>query len=229
MVETAQFGPHHHDDRHVLLLDPVRQQMFAIERQKPAPRPLHHHQLGPRLFNLAQPVRQPLQGNGIARFAGGDMGRDGRLVSIGVDQIVGQRQARRLLQQHGIKIAQPVRGAGTAGGDGFVTGAAQTVRGELQQQGAGDQRLAHIGIGAGDEEGFNHDDSSIRGSCPGSRWRAAASQFSRPMRPVSGGSAGRGTPDNWRPAGRPVGDGLHRPGSGAADAGGCQGRYDARH
>ncbi|MNE69782.1 hypothetical protein D3C80_1655290 [compost metagenome] len=94
------------------------------------------------------------------------MGRDGGRVGKGIDQVVGQRQAGGGLQQQGILVAQPLGGAGTARRDGFVTGAQYLLGGELLQQGAGDQGLAHVGVGAGDEEGFNHDDSSTQ-----ERWR----------------------------------------------------------
>ena len=162
MIEATQLGPHHQDHRQPLKGDPVRQQMLVIQRQKPAPRPLDDHQFGPRPLNLPQPRRQAGKGNGFPHLPGSDMGSDGGLEGIGVDRVDGQREAGGRLQLLSIEVAKPLGGAGTAGGNRLVAGADYAPGGERLQQGTGDQGLAHVGVGARDEIGSDHDDSSMQ-------------------------------------------------------------------
>ncbi|MNP45683.1 hypothetical protein D3C76_1396260 [compost metagenome] len=90
------------------------------------------------------------------------MGGYGGFEGVGVDRVDGQREAGGRLQLLGIEVAKPLRGAGTAGGDRLVAGAGDAPGGERLQQGTGDQGLAHVGVGARDEIGSDHDDSSAQ-------------------------------------------------------------------
>ncbi|MNR26365.1 hypothetical protein D3C85_1435730 [compost metagenome] len=66
------------------------------------------------------------------------------------------------MQLLGIEVAKPLGGAGTAGGNRLVAGTGYALGGEGLQQGTGDQGLAHVGVGARDEIGSDHDDSSAQ-------------------------------------------------------------------
>ncbi|MNT22484.1 hypothetical protein D3C72_1578670 [compost metagenome] len=170
MIEATQLGPHHQDHRQPFLGYPVRQQMLVIQRQKPAPRPLDDHQFGPRPLNLPQPGRQTRQRNARPHLLRGYVGGYGGLEGIGVDRVDGQREAGGRLQLLGIEVAKPLGGAGTAGGNRLVAGADYAPGGERLQQGTGDQGLAHVGVGARDEIGCRHDDSSAQFRAPVAPW-----------------------------------------------------------
>jgi len=79
------------------------------------------------------------------------MRRDGRFECVRIAVGISRRRIARRDQRLGILVAQAVRGAAAAAGDGLHAACTQTARAQRMQQRDGRMRLADAGVGAGDE------------------------------------------------------------------------------
>ena len=111
------------------------------------------------------------------------MRRNGWLEAVRVDPLVGKVAAGGLDERERIGIAQPLGGAGGPGGHRFHDRHAAAERAQSADECARDDRLADVGVGAGDEN--------------------AARAHGRPARPIEPGAM-RATPPIAGAARRPA-------------------------
>jgi hypothetical protein len=86
-----------------------------------------------------------------------EMRRDRRLETIGIDKVDRRANIRRGDKRRDILICTIVGIGAAPGRHRFHADGTQAGKCECAQQGAGDQRLAYTGIGAGDEKAVTGD------------------------------------------------------------------------
>ena len=150
MVEATEAQADDQDHRKLETQRDVRHAAARIERREPAARPFDHDP-GCEALQPREMRGDVLDVDRNAHGRGGEMRRHRRCERIWIHVGVIRRDRRCREQRLGVGAAQPLRGLVTAARDGLHPHRRLARRAQVRKQRAGDEGLAHVGAGAGDE------------------------------------------------------------------------------